>query len=80
MKIYFAKTKKEAILPSKRIEDAGFDLFACFEGDFLRLNPFEVKLIPTGIACAFEDGEDKLKKECRHYRQWISRRDNGGTL
>ena len=79
MKIYFAKTKKEAILPSKRIEDAGFDLFACFEGDFLRLNPFEVKLIPTGIACAFEDGY-YLQIEERSSTGKINLKKNAGII
>ncbi len=56
MKIYFAKTRPHATVPTKRKEDAGFDLFACFDEKFLRFDPFEVKLVPTGIACAFEEG------------------------
>jgi dUTP pyrophosphatase len=48
--IKFAKVKPNAILPSKRDEDAGFDIYACFEEDYIMINPHETKLIPTGIA------------------------------
>ena len=37
MKIYFAKTKLDAIVPSKRKEDAGYDFYACFEDDYIKL-------------------------------------------
>ena len=50
--IYFAKVKPEAKIPSKRDEDAGYDIYACFEEDFVKFEPFETKLIPSGIACA----------------------------
>ena len=50
--IKFAKTRPEAKIPSKRVEDAGFDLYACFEEDYIRIGPHETKLIPTGIASA----------------------------
>lgn len=52
--IYFAKVKEDAIIPSKRDEDAGFDIYACFEEDYIKFAPFETKLIPTGIACALD--------------------------
>ena len=55
MKIFFAKTKPTAKIPDKRKEDAGFDLFACFDEPFLKFAPFEVKLVPTGIATAFDE-------------------------
>lgn len=51
-KVYFAKVKEGAIIPSKRDEDAGFDIYACFDEDYIKLEPFETKLVPTGIACA----------------------------
>ena len=50
--IYFAKIKTNAIIPSKKEEDAGYDIYACFDEDFIFLNPNETKLIPTGIAWA----------------------------
>lgn len=53
--IIFAKVKSSAIIPSKKIEDAGYDIYACWEGlsksDKI-IRPHQTKLIPTGIACA----------------------------
>ena len=49
-KVYFAKCNPEAIIPSKRIEDAGFDIYACFDEDYIFIPPHRTKLIPTGIA------------------------------
>lgn len=51
-KIYFSKLKEKAKIPSKKDEDAGYDIFACFDDDFILLQEFETKLIPTGIAWA----------------------------
>src|SRR5205085_6800097 len=31
--VFFAKVKPEGIIPSKRDEDAGYDLYACVEGN-----------------------------------------------
>lgn len=50
--VKFAKVKEGAIVPSKRDEDMGFDIYACFDEDYIALNPHETKLIPTGIASA----------------------------
>lgn len=50
--IKFAKVKENAIIPTKRDEDAGFDLYACFDEDYIIINSLETKLIPTGIAVA----------------------------
>lgn len=50
--IKFAKVKENAIIPTKRDEDAGFDLYTCFDEDYIMINPLETKLIPTGIAVA----------------------------
>lgn len=49
-KIYFAKVRPEATIPSKRNEDAGYDIYACFDEDYMVIAPHETKLIPTGIA------------------------------
>ena len=37
--IKFAKVKPEAIIPSKRVEDAGFDIYACFEEEYMVIKP-----------------------------------------
>lgn len=50
--IKFAKVKPEAIIPSKEIENAGYDIYACFGEDYIMVNSFETKMIPTGIASA----------------------------
>ena len=48
--IKFAKVHPNAIIPSKRDEDMGFDIYACFDEDYIVINPHETKLVPTGIA------------------------------
>lgn len=54
--IQFAKVRPDAIIPSKRDEDMGFDIYACFDEDYILINPHETKLIPTGIASACDPG------------------------
>jgi dUTP pyrophosphatase len=51
-KIYFSKLNKKAKLPNKLDENAGYDIFACFGENFIKIEPNETKLIPTGIAWA----------------------------
>ncbi|MGN1175243.1 MAG: dUTP diphosphatase [Roseburia sp.] len=50
--IKFAKVHPDAKIPSKRDEDMGFDVYACFNEDYMMIFPHETKLIPTGIASA----------------------------
>lgn len=52
--IKFAKTHPNATIPTKRIEDAGFDIYPCFDEDWIGIPPHSSKLIPTGIASAFD--------------------------
>lgn len=54
--IKFAKVKDHAKIPSKRDEDAGYDIYPCFEADYVVINPLETMLIPTGIASALPEG------------------------
>lgn len=51
-KIYFAKLKEGAIIPTREVYNAGLDIYPCFEEDYLIIPPNETKLIPTGIASA----------------------------
>lgn len=51
-KLYWAKVKPEAIIPTKDDENAGYDIYACFEEDYIVIPPHETRLIPTGVACA----------------------------
>ncbi len=48
--VKFAKVRPNAKIPSKRDEDMGFDIYACFDEDYIVIKPHETKLIPTGIA------------------------------
>lgn len=52
--IKFAKVRPDAKIPTKRVEDAGWDIYSCFEQDWIEIPPHENKLIPTGIASAFD--------------------------
>lgn len=55
LEIIFAKVKENAIIPSKEEENAGFDVYACWDGVEKKdkiIKPHTTKLIPTGIACA----------------------------
>ncbi|WP_242744747.1 hypothetical protein [Allobaculum sp. Allo2] len=51
-KLYWAKVREDAQIPSKRQEDAGYDLYPCFEEDFMRIDPLHTVLIPLGVASA----------------------------
>lgn len=42
-----------AIIPTKREEDAGFDLYAIYEEEYKILNSQEIWLAPTGISIEF---------------------------
>lgn len=56
MDIYFSKVKENGKIPEKESEDAGYDIYPCFEENFIKLNDGETKLVPTGIASAFDSG------------------------
>lgn len=53
--IHFAKVRENAIIPTKRTEDAGYDLYACFDEDVLIIPAHTTVLIPTGIATCFDN-------------------------
>ena len=61
--IYFAKVKSEAIIPSKRVEDGAFDIYACFEEDYMKIESHQTVLVPTGIASAFSSDYVAIIKE-----------------
>lgn len=48
--VKFARVRPTAVIPTKRDEDAGFDIYADFEDDFIIIDPHTTTLIPTGIA------------------------------
>ena len=51
--IFFAKMRDDAIIPTKKLEDAGYDLYPNFSEDFFVINPGKTRPVPTGIAIAF---------------------------
>lgn len=53
--LVFAKVKPNAIIPSKEDENAGYDIYACFEEDYMVIPRHSTKLIPTGIASAMTE-------------------------
>lgn len=48
--VKFAKVRPTAVIPTKRDEDAGFDIYANFEDDFMIIDPHTTVMISTGIA------------------------------
>lgn len=50
--IKFAKVRPTAKIPSKRNEDAGYDIYADFEDDYMLVPSHTTVMIPTGVACA----------------------------
>lgn len=61
--IKFAKVRPTAIIPTKRNEDAGFDIYANFDEPFILIAPHETVMIPTGIAFACGDDYCLILKE-----------------
>ncbi len=61
--IYFAKVKSDAVIPTKRKEDAGYDIYVCFEEEYRLIQPHETAIIPTGITSAFSSDYVLVLKE-----------------
>ena len=68
-KLFWAKVKEDAKIPQKREEDAGYDLYPCFEEAYLEILPFETKLVPLGVASAFD----------AEYVMFLKERGSSGT-
>lgn len=54
-KIYWAKVKEGAIIPTRRKEDAGWDIYACFNENEMVIPAHETVMVPTGLAYAISD-------------------------
>lgn len=61
--VKFAKVRPTAVIPTKRDEDAGFDIYANFEDNFIIIDPHTTTLIPTGIASACDTDYCFILKE-----------------
>jgi dUTP pyrophosphatase len=53
--IKFAKVHPDAKIPTKRREDAGYDLWPCFDSDWVEIPALESRLVPLGIASALDE-------------------------
>lgn len=63
MKIKFAKLFDDVIIPSKREEDAGFDVYAHFEEEFVKIEPHQTYMFKTGLVSAFSNEYVAVIKE-----------------
>lgn len=61
--IKFAKVRPTATIPTKRDEDAGYDVYADFADDYIVIEPHQTEMIPTGIACACDTDYCFILKE-----------------
>ena len=61
--VKFARLRQEAQIPTKREEDAGFDVYACFDGDFIQIDAHKTAIVPTCIASAFSPEYVAVLKE-----------------
>ena len=61
--VKFAKVKPDAKIPSKRDEDMGFDIYACFDQEYMFIKPHQTQLIPTGIASSCDAGYGFVLRE-----------------
>ena len=61
--VYWAKSKEDVIIPTKRAEDAGFDIYANFDTDYVMLKPHETKKISTGLYGATDPDHEFILKE-----------------
>lgn len=48
--LLMAKIRESAILPTKDDENAGYDIYACFDEEELYIPKFKPTIVPTGIA------------------------------
>lgn len=61
--LYFAKVKPNAIIPSKESENAGFDIYACFDEEYMIIEPHATMMIPTGLCSACSEDYVIVLKE-----------------
>lgn len=61
--IWFAKTHRDAKIPTKRKEDAGYDIYPAFDGQHMRIEPHETRMISTGLHSAFSSDYVIILKE-----------------
>lgn len=64
-KLYWSKIRENAIKPTKRKEDGGYDLYACLNDDvdYIMIPPNQNVVVNVGIATAFDSGYVGFVKE-----------------
>lgn len=62
-KIFWAKDNETVVIPTKRDEDAGWDIYANFEEDYLEVPPHTTVMIPTNLRSAFSPKWVAILKE-----------------
>lgn len=62
-KIYFSKMYDDVIIPSKREEDAGYDVYPHFTEDCMTIEPHKTVKIGTGLISAFDKKYVAILKE-----------------
>lgn len=67
--IMFAPLRPDARIPSRDEENGWYDVYACFDEDYVVIPPHTCKLIPTGIMSAFN----------KRYRVSLGERGSTGT-
>lgn len=61
--ILFCPLRKDVTIPTKRDEDAGWDVYANFSQDFMVIMPHQTVGIPTGLATVFSKEYVAILKE-----------------
>lgn len=61
--ISFARINEEIKIPTKRIGDAGYDIYPYFQEEFMLIQPHETKIIPTGLYSMFDKDYVVILKE-----------------
>lgn len=62
-KLKFCMLKEDAMMPEKRAEDAGYDIYPCFSELWYTLPAHETVMVPTGIASVFDSKYVAVLKE-----------------
>ena len=61
--VRFELLSNDAMLPEKRDDDAGYDIYAVFDENWMIIKPHQTVMIPTKIASAFSSDYVAILKE-----------------
>lgn len=61
--IWFAAKHSDTKIPTKRIEDGGYDIYPAFDGAYVKIMPHETVKINTGLYSAFSSDYVMILKE-----------------